>query len=76
VSKAEVPEKFQYVCGDRPSHNYVVTVDSKVIGFTTHACACVANGGKDERLQGETEAVAHANELMVNMSLTTVTIAM
>jgi hypothetical protein len=36
----------------------------------------MTNSGKYQRLQGETEAVAHANELMVDMSLSTVSVAM
>jgi hypothetical protein len=78
VSKAEVPENFQYESGDRPTYDNVVPIDSKVSGFFTMQAfgASMANGGKYQRLQGETEAVAHTNELMVNMSLTTVSVAM
>jgi hypothetical protein len=78
VSKAEVPENFQYKSGHRPTHDYVVPIDSKVCGFFAMQAfgASMTNSGKNQRLQGETEAVAHTNELMVNMSLTTVSVAM
>jgi len=76
VSEAQVLQKLKQLGCNRPTYDNVVTVDSEVYVFLLHMRTCITGGGKYQRLQRETEAITHADELVVVIILSTVVVAM